>query len=126
MVPGGSVLTVKKLRHEDKLTLVQAQALLCNCPCTPLMLVQKYTHFLLKNLKDVTSLTLLPVQSTCLLAVIKHINNLHNFTCQINVFRSDYTCFHCPGFSMNTLVLMIPTAKSMKSSFTVKNFALQK
>lgn len=27
---------------------------------------------------------------------------------------------------MNTPVLMIPTAKSMKSSFTVKNLALQK
>lgn len=56
---------------------------------------------------------------TCFLL---HFNNPH----RANTFRSDCTCFHCPGFSTNKLVLMIPTAKSMKSSFTVKNFALQK
>lgn len=75
----GSVLAIKKLKREDTLTLAQAQAFLRNCPCTLVMLLQKHTRFLLKNLKGVTSLMLFPVESTCLLAVLKHINNLRIF-----------------------------------------------
>lgn len=46
--------------------------------------------------------------------------------CGANLFRNDGTCFQCSGFSTKALVLMIPTAKSMKSSFTAKNLALHK
>jgi len=46
-------------------------------PWTPITPLQSYTRFLLKSLKDIPSLTLLPVESTSLLAVLKRINNLH-------------------------------------------------